>query len=774
MLHNIPGPTLQAIASLQLPALPQTVLGFMRAVSQDGTSVDQVGTWVRREPALAARILHVANSAAFHTAGPLRNIEQCLQTLGVRILRSVAACLAVQQAFGRLPGLQPGLQSYGLAGFWRHALLVAELAQGIAAETGRVEPEEAYLSGLLHDVGQLLLLGGLGAAYGRILEGAHGETALVACEQRALGTDHAAVGAWLVDRWKLPSFMADAILFHHHDAQAIAQSDDLTRTVWAAHAAEALAAHDTPDTADFGQVAGMVHLQPLLLARLCGTAQANVAQLAAALGLPAAASALPQWSAERALQSRPQLQAQQHAHQHAHQQVHQQVHQQALQDALSSMAALQPLQHELASADSEAELLAAARESACILFGVADVVFMIRPMAESASVSASGVKPVPGAVASVPLPGQSPLLARLNMALEPGARDACARAARSRALCCTFEPAAHIDPGGPALRDLQLARLLGSQGLVCAPMVFGEAVWGVMVLPVDAASAECQRQRADQVLAFAGIVAGHLRAWRALRERQRDAQAAAADGLLLRERQVAHEVSNPLGIIKTYLQIMQRKLPESLCLENEMQVLREEIDRVARIVRQLGEAPTPPASQASPASPASPESPASGLIDLNTAVEGLWALYGGPLFEGTGITPSLNLQRPMEPTRAASDTVRQLLLNLWKNAAEALPPGSHVVTATTDHVYRDGCAYTQLSVSDDGPGLPPEVTRSAFQPQGSRQPSGRSGLGLSIVHNLVAGLGGHVSCQTAAGRGTRFEVLLPQGQAETTATGGRP
>lgn len=716
LLNNIPGPTLQAIASLPLPALPQTVLDFMRAVSQDDASMDRVAKLVQREPVLAARILNVANSAAFHSAGPLRNIDQSLQVLGVRILRSVAACLAVQQAFGGVPALQPE----DLAGFWRHALFVAELAQGIAAETGQAEPEEAYLGGLLHDIGQLLLLGGLGPAYGRILLEAQTESSLPALEQRELGTDHAAVGAWLVDRWKLPSFMADAILFHHHSAQAIAQSDDLTRTVWVAHAAEALAAHDTPDTASFEQVASLVRLQPMQLARLCGTAQANVAQLAAALGVAKSDSTLPKW---RPAPAQPVRHPQQ----------------QALQDALSSMAALQPLQHELAAADSEAELLAAARESACILFGVGDVLFLVRQATTAV-------------LTGLPLAGQSALLARLRVPLDTDAPDACARAARTRALCSSDTPP---DPAGPALRDQQLARALGSQGLVCAPMTLGATVWGVMVFPVDAAGAEHQQQRQVQILAFAGIVAGHLRSWRALRERSRDEQAAAADGLLLRERQVAHEVSNPLGIIKTYLQIMQRKLPDNLQMDDEMQVLREEIDRVARIVRQLGEAPATPAALAVPVH---------GLIDLNAAVEGLRALYGAPLFGETGIQLELKLQQPMGPTRADRDTVRQVILNLWKNAAEALPPGSHVVTATTDHVYREGRVYTQISVTDDGPGLPPDVMRSAFRPLGMNHRPGRSGLGLSIVQALVTGLGGHVSCQTAADRGTRFDVLFPQGQ----------
>jgi putative nucleotidyltransferase with HDIG domain len=711
-LYKLPGPTLRAIQALELPALPGTLVAFMRAVSQEDASMRAVGELVLREPALAARILHVANSAAFRSAGSLRSIDQSLQVLGVRVLRSVAACLAVQQAFGRMPVLAPE----DLSGFWRHALFVAELAQAIAAATGLAEPEEAYLCGLLHDVGQLMLLGGMGSSYGAILVEAGTEPALAALERAALETDHAEVGAWLVDQWQLPSFMADAIRFHHHGLEAIAQADDLTRSVWVAHAAQGLADQATPDADGFAAVARLVQLPAMQLAHLCGTAQANVAQLAAALGVPAAISALPQWRpAPEPAPRHPELRA--------------------LQEALASMAALQPLQHELAASDSEAHLLSAARESARILFGVGDVVFLLR-------------RGDPPLMCGLPLAGQTALLGRLRVPLEPPARDACARAAVTGTLCSTFS---RRPDGAPAVRDQQLARLLGSAGLVCAPMAVGATVWGLMVFPVDAAGAASQHQRETQILAFAGIVAGQLQGWRRLRERNLDKQAAAADDWLLRGRQVAHEVSNPLGTIKTYLQIMQRKLPENVQMNDELQVLREEIDRVARIVRQLGEAP---AGQVAPAGTA---------IDLNAAVEGFGALYSDALFGGGGIELVLTLQRPLAPSQADRDTVRQVLLNLWKNAAEALPPGSRIVTATTDHVYRDGRVYTQLSVSDNGPGLPADVMRTPFQPLGMNRRPGRSGLGLSIVQSLVAGLAGHVSCQTAPGRGTRFEVLFPQG-----------
>jgi signal transduction histidine kinase len=468
----------------------------------------------------------------------------------------------------------------------------------------------------------------------------------------------------------------------------------------------------------------MVHLQALPLAGLCASALANVAQLAAALGVPPAPSALPQWRMP------PEAPPRHPQHQ-------------ALHDTLAAMAALQPLQHELAAADSETELLAAARESACILFGVRDVVFLLRQGTQST-------------LTGLPLPGQTELLGRLRLPLESGSRDAAARAALTGSLCATF---ASATGDGLSVRDQQLARAMGADGLLCAPMAIGETVWGVMVCPVDRAGAERLQQRPAQLLAFADIVAGQLRAWRALRERSRDAQAAATEGRLLRERQAAHEVGNPLGIIKAYLQIMQRKLPESAQLDVEWQVLREEIDRVARIVRQLGDT-------------VHDATPGGGLIDLNAAVDDLRALYADPLFGGTGIELVLRLQQPMALARADRDTVRQVLLNLWKNAAEALPSGTRLITETADNLYRDGRAYTQLSVTDNGPGMPADVMGTPFQPLGMHRRPGRSGLGLSIVYKLVTGLGGQISCQTAAGRGTSFVVLFPQAESAAVAAGG--
>jgi nitrogen-specific signal transduction histidine kinase len=498
----------------------------------------------------------------------------------------------------------------------------------------------------------------------------------------------------------------------------VAEADPLTRVLWAAHACSALADQTGPEAAGHEQIGNLVGLPAALLARLVDQAQAKVTTLAGALGVLAgpAASPLPLWHGEppeAADGPRDKL-----------------------RDAVRAMASLQPLHHELAAADSEAQLLNAARESARILFGVRDVVFLLRTRGDAALMALS-------------LPGQPPQLQRLQVNLKSAAAGACGRAALTGRATTTFE----AGPAGPlAINDLQLARALGSEGLVCVPMCSGSEVMGVMICPVGRPQADRLALRPTLLGGFAGLLAGQLRSWRTLRERDRELEAAAADRLREHDRQVVHEVSNPLGIIRNYLTIVRRKLPEGEQLGAELQVLHEEIDRVGRIVRELGE----------PAPDATARSAGELQLNLNATVESLRALYAEPLFGPAGVSLVLELQTPLAATRADRDSLRQLLLNLWKNAAEALPAGACVTTSTADHIHRDGRLYTQLCVADNGPGLPSDVMASLFTPLGAGRRAGHSGLGLSIVHGLAARLGGHVTCQSQPGQGTRFLILLPQ------------
>ena len=107
-----------------------------------------------------------------------------------------------------------------------------------------------------------------------------------------------------------------------------------------------------------------------------------------------------------------------------------------------------------------------------------------------------------------------------------------------------------------------------------------------------------------------------------------------------------------------------------------------------------------------------------------------------------------------------ADTLKQILVNLLKNAVEAVPDGGEIEIANNGQVNQDGRLYVELHVRDTGPGLPTEVLANLFSPVRSGKGGEHRGLGLSIVHGLVKKMQGMIICRSDQ-KGTTFEILLP-------------
>jgi signal transduction histidine kinase len=109
-----------------------------------------------------------------------------------------------------------------------------------------------------------------------------------------------------------------------------------------------------------------------------------------------------------------------------------------------------------------------------------------------------------------------------------------------------------------------------------------------------------------------------------------------------------------------------------------------------------------------------------------------------------------------------ADLLKQILVNLVKNAVEALAPhgGGRIEIVNRGIVHRERTLYVELAVTDTGPGLSPEVMANLFSSVRSTKEGAHRGLGLSIVHGLVKKLNGQIACRSGRG-GTAFEILLP-------------
>jgi len=392
---------------------------------------------------------------------------------------------------------------------------------------------------------------------------------------------------------------------------------------------------------------------------------------------------------------------------------------------------MDPLQHGIATLGSEAEILLGIRESARILFGTGRIAFLL-------------VNPDTQVMSGAVVDGQPEILQRLEIPLATS-QSLVAGSLLNNQPRSTF---VEDTDESVSLVDAQIVRSLNSDGVLYLPLSGHEQNLGVMVLGISAAHHGKLRSQLSWMTSFTRMAATSIEAWRDMEERKRSVEVALTKRYELQARRVFHEAGNPLGIITNYLSIIRKKLPESTDLQQEMDILKEEIDRVTQIVRQMNSLPELSASGAS--------------LDLNTLIESMLVLYGRSLFINRGITVEKALDPALKQVACNRDSLKQVLVNLWNNAADAMQDGGTFTISTHADVNENGRAYVEIRLCDTGPGLPPDVMQHLFQPLDPNRRPGHAGIGLSIVASLVEQLDGRITCRSKAGHGACFTVLLPQ------------
>jgi HD-like signal output (HDOD) protein len=221
-----------------LPTLPVLVFQLHHALDDEHAGPGAVAEVITRDPALTARLLKAANSAAFSNGGSqLGSVFSAVQRLGVRQVRAICIALAVVRAFSG----RGGGASLNHDRLWKHSAMVGLLARQLWAEFGRapsVSSDDAYVAGLLHDTGLLILeqFFARDFAEARRVQEKSG-LPLWQCEEEVYGMNHGAVGGLLLGRWALPPAICEAVSCHHHPEEVTEEFRELARVL---HAAEIL------------------------------------------------------------------------------------------------------------------------------------------------------------------------------------------------------------------------------------------------------------------------------------------------------------------------------------------------------------------------------------------------------------------------------------------------------------------------------------------------------------------------------------------------------
>jgi HD-like signal output (HDOD) protein len=197
-----------------LAALPRVAMDVLAAAERSDVTPRALARVVSRDPALVARILRTANSGACAPGRKVGNLEAAVELLGVEGVRTLALGLS-------LAGDLRKVRSHGgfdRQAYWRRSLYAGAAAEILAEEFGVPLRDEAFLAAVLMDIGMLALDHVLGAEYGRVTSSANSHEELCGLETRALGMNHAEVGAILAHRWLLPEVLAIPIAHHHSPA----------------------------------------------------------------------------------------------------------------------------------------------------------------------------------------------------------------------------------------------------------------------------------------------------------------------------------------------------------------------------------------------------------------------------------------------------------------------------------------------------------------------------------------------------------------------------
>jgi signal transduction histidine kinase len=292
--------------------------------------------------------------------------------------------------------------------------------------------------------------------------------------------------------------------------------------------------------------------------------------------------------------------------------------------------------------------------------------------------------------------------------------------------------------------DEQLIRMLGNDGTVCFPMKAQGFPVGVLVLAADEADLQDIRKKMDHLRMLLNYAALALHNENIRRAQAKAVLAERFSTTSSMARKVAHEVNNPLSIIKNYLMVLQLKLEDSGISSQEIPIIKDEIDRVSRIIDQLSDL-------------SKPDIKIFTSIDINELLQDTLKLLSAPL-AADSIRLELNPGKDIPDITSSRDNLKQVFINLIKNAAEALKTGGNINIATK---YQKGAESIQIKIKDDGPGLPETVQARLFEPYTTTKGEGHSGLGLSIVYSIINELKGTVSCTTEKDQGTEFLIVLP-------------
>lgn len=219
-----------------LPTLPAILDKFRAEIANPRTDASRVARIIEDDPSMMARILKVVNSALYGASNPITTVQHAVARMGFNAVNNIALSTAV---FSSTQHAGPAL--FDRKEFWRHCISTG-IAAGVVYKASPIRTRRRFgndllhLAGLVHDIGKIIFEAYFAEAFAATLQACRDrQIPLYQLELEIIGTDHAQVGAWLGQKWKLAPEVVHCIRWHHEPANAPAESVELVQLCHAAN-----------------------------------------------------------------------------------------------------------------------------------------------------------------------------------------------------------------------------------------------------------------------------------------------------------------------------------------------------------------------------------------------------------------------------------------------------------------------------------------------------------------------------------------------------------
>jgi HD-like signal output (HDOD) protein/signal transduction histidine kinase len=692
-----------------LPSMPQVLVQLIDICHAQDIDLQEVVKVVTKDAPISAKVLQLVNSAFIGSRKNFTDVGQAIVFLGADVIKNLAISISVQQVFRRVD--PNGLLS--LDRFWHHSFQNALLAQNIAETISFPSASEAYLAGLLHDIGKLILWIAFPGQYAPLLlKGVRCHDARLAfLEQEKLGIDHSEAGGWLCQQWQLPSTLGDAVRYHHHPVAEVAQALPLVKIIALAD----LLSHGEPNDEDIIETAHrLLQISPVQLESITADVDDQIALIADEFNIRIPSPAKSSMERDKGSEE-----------------VHKQVSL-GLINRVRDITQLTGALEELLKVESKEQMMLVVEQSLKILFNEDSCLFFIW--------SDRDYTQLQGQVS--PKSSLSGAVDQFNFTVKSEGNSLLERAVLNKALIHSFS-SSDQQPRKLSLLDQQLLHLFNKEAFSAVPMVYKNEVQGLLII---AFQQEEQKRFLSQltpihILAQHAAIALYLeqfhlqQADRLLQER--------IDATSQLARKVAHEINNPVAILKNYTHILKIKSQNGKDINSELATIDEELTRIGHLTEQLQDLATEQAARQST------------VIDINKLMATIFELYTASTAEECSADILFTPDATNPTAIANADSIRQIIINLINNAIDAVSHKGRIEVKTGTMDDR-----VTIAITDNGTGIPKQHLKEIYSPGFTTKHNGHSGLGLAIIKKLTEEMGGSILCQSS-NTGTTFSIFLP-------------